>query len=92
MVGVQSAIGHLAEARWPTRIPAKDCFALADVFGFTRREPVGVCGQIVPWNFHALVAVEDAALAAVAVVLASWKALPQRCASAVALRLAYAEC
>jgi aldehyde dehydrogenase (NAD+) len=22
-----------------------------EYFGFTRHEPVGVCGQIIPWNF-----------------------------------------
>lgn len=25
-------------------------------FGFTRHEPVGVCGQIIPWNFPLLMA------------------------------------
>ncbi len=59
MVDVESAIGHLQEfSGWPTRIPGETHpNALADVFGFTRREPVGVCGQIVPWNFPLLMAV-----------------------------------
>ena len=30
--------------------------ARADMLCYTRREPVGVCGQIVPWNFPLLMA------------------------------------
>ena len=30
------------------------CFADGDFFCYTRHEPVGVCGQIIPWNFPLL--------------------------------------
>lgn len=36
------------------------------MFAFTRIEPVGICGQIVPWNFPFL--------------MASWKFGPALCA------------
>ncbi|XP_050013437.1 aldehyde dehydrogenase, cytosolic 2 isoform X3 [Alexandromys fortis] len=26
------------------------CFSDGDIFTYTRREPIGVCGQIIPWN------------------------------------------
>ncbi len=58
-VDVESAIGHFHEySGWPTRIAGETRpDALANVFAYTRREPVGVCGQIVPWNFPLLMAV-----------------------------------
>jgi len=58
-VDVALAVAHLRYfAGWPTKIegsvlpvsaPAMHCY--------TRREPVGVCAQIVPWNFPLLIAV-----------------------------------
>ena len=30
------------------------CFADGDFFCYTRHEPIGVCGQIIPWNFPLL--------------------------------------
>ena len=59
VVDVNAAIGHLIEfSGWPTRIPGETHpDAVANTFGYTRREPVGVCGQIVPWNFPLLMAV-----------------------------------
>jgi acyl-CoA reductase-like NAD-dependent aldehyde dehydrogenase len=58
-VDVNSAIGHLHEfSGWPTRTPGETHpDAVANMFAYTRREPVGVCGQIVPWNFPLLMAV-----------------------------------
>ncbi len=64
-VDVRGAAAHLRYfAGWPTKIegavlpvaagPAMHCY--------TRREPVGVCGQIIPWNFPLL--------------MASWKLAP----------------
>jgi acyl-CoA reductase-like NAD-dependent aldehyde dehydrogenase len=57
-VDVASAAGHLRYfAGWPTKIeggviPVEQ----PDMLCYTRREPVGVCGQIVPWNFPLLMA------------------------------------
>jgi len=58
IVDVRGAIAHLRYfAGWPTKIeggvlpvaaPAMHCY--------TRREPVGVCAQIIPWNFPLLMA------------------------------------
>jgi acyl-CoA reductase-like NAD-dependent aldehyde dehydrogenase len=57
-VDVAAAVAELRHfAGWPERIfghvipvaqPAMHCY--------TRREPVGVCGQIIPWNFPLLMA------------------------------------
>ncbi len=57
-IDVNGAIGHLHEfAGWPTRIVGETHpHALANVFAYTQREPVGVCGQIIPWNFPLLMA------------------------------------
>jgi acyl-CoA reductase-like NAD-dependent aldehyde dehydrogenase len=58
-VDVNAAIGHLHEfSGWPTRIPGETHpAAMPNMFAYTRREPVGVCGQIVPWNFPLLMAI-----------------------------------
>lgn len=58
VVDVDSAAHHLAHfAGWcerivgevlPVRAPEMHCY--------TRKEPVGVCGQIIPWNFPLLMA------------------------------------
>jgi acyl-CoA reductase-like NAD-dependent aldehyde dehydrogenase len=37
-------------AGWPTKIHGETNPAAEGLFNFTVREPVGVCGQIVPWN------------------------------------------
>src|SRR5207302_8562294 len=44
-------------AGWPTKIEG-DVIPIGakDVLCYTRREPVGVCGQIIPWNFPLLMA------------------------------------
>jgi len=57
-VDVAGAVAHLRYfGGWPTKIeggvlpvsaPSMHCY--------TRREPVGVCGQIIPWNFPLLMA------------------------------------
>jgi len=41
-------------AGWADKIHGKVVPADGDVFSFTRVEPVGVCGQIIPWNFPVL--------------------------------------
>jgi acyl-CoA reductase-like NAD-dependent aldehyde dehydrogenase len=37
-------------AGWPTKIYGETNPAAAGIFNYTLREPVGVCGHIVPWN------------------------------------------
>ena len=56
---VAAAINHLRYyAGWPTKIEGETLPVSArDVLCYTLREPVGVCAQIVPWNFPLLMAV-----------------------------------
>jgi acyl-CoA reductase-like NAD-dependent aldehyde dehydrogenase len=57
-VDVALAVEHLRYfAGWPTKI-AGDVLPVAqpNMHCYTRREPVGVCGQIIPWNFPLLMA------------------------------------
>ena len=57
-VDVASAIAHFEYfAGWPTKIEG-DVIPVANqkVLCYTRREPVGVCGQIIPWNYPLLMA------------------------------------
>ena len=45
-------------AGWVTKIEGDvlpNSFPLVKVFNYTRREPVGVCGMITPWNFPVLI-------------------------------------
>ncbi|KAH7643393.1 der f alt a 10 allergen [Dermatophagoides farinae] len=53
-------------AGYADKIHGKTIPADGKVFAFTRIEPVGICGQIVPWNFPFL--------------MASWKFGPALCA------------
>jgi acyl-CoA reductase-like NAD-dependent aldehyde dehydrogenase len=55
-VDVNSTIAHLRYyAGWPTKIEGGVMPVTApNMHVYTRREPVGVCGQIVPWNFPLL--------------------------------------
>ncbi|KAH8816439.1 aldehyde dehydrogenase domain-containing protein [Xylogone sp. PMI_703] len=39
---------------WADKIEGKVIDTHKDVFSYTRSEPVGVCGQIIPWNFPLL--------------------------------------
>lgn len=41
-------------AGWADKITGDTIPIRGDFFCYTRREPVGVCGQIIPWNFPAL--------------------------------------
>jgi acyl-CoA reductase-like NAD-dependent aldehyde dehydrogenase len=42
-------------AGWPTKIEGETLpVAIPDMHCYTRKEPVGVCGQIIPWNFPLL--------------------------------------
>ena len=57
-VDVRGTIAHLRYfAGWPTKIEGSVLPVTApDMLCYTRREPVGVCGQIVPWNFPLMMA------------------------------------
>jgi len=41
-------------AGWADKIHGKVIPVTGDYFAYTRHEPVGVCGQIIPWNFPLL--------------------------------------
>ncbi|HEY3019296.1 MAG TPA: aldehyde dehydrogenase family protein [Solirubrobacteraceae bacterium] len=58
-VDVAQAVGHLEYfAGWPTKIEGGVIpVSGRDVLCYTQPEPVGVCGQIIPWNFPLLMAV-----------------------------------
>jgi acyl-CoA reductase-like NAD-dependent aldehyde dehydrogenase len=63
-VDVRLTVEHLRYfAGWPTKIVGETLpVAWPNTFCYTRKEPVGVCGQIIPWNFPLL--------------MASWKVAP----------------
>ncbi|KAG8595767.1 hypothetical protein GDO81_001620 [Engystomops pustulosus] len=52
-------------AGWADKIHGRTIPMDGDFFTFTRHEPVGVCGQIIPWNFP--------------LVMFSWKIAPALC-------------
>lgn len=43
-------------AGWADKVHGKTIPADGNVFSFTRMDPVGVCGQIIPWNYPLLMA------------------------------------
>ncbi|CAK4033512.1 Aldehyde dehydrogenase [Lecanosticta acicola] len=52
---VPASIGTIRYfAGWCDKVLGQSNFSIPNVFGYTRREPVGVCGQIIPWNFPLL--------------------------------------
>jgi acyl-CoA reductase-like NAD-dependent aldehyde dehydrogenase len=57
-VDVASTVAHLRYfAGWPTKVEGGVLpVAAPNMLCYTRREPVGVCAQIVPWNFPLLMA------------------------------------
>ncbi len=57
-VDVAGSAAHLRYfAGWPTKIEGGTLpVAMPNMHAYTRPEPVGVCGQIVPWNFPLLMA------------------------------------
>jgi acyl-CoA reductase-like NAD-dependent aldehyde dehydrogenase len=61
---IAAAVNHLRYyAGWPTKIEGETIPVSArDVLCYTLREPVGVCAQIVPWNYP--------------LVMAMWKVAP----------------
>ncbi|EHB10277.1 Retinal dehydrogenase 1 [Heterocephalus glaber] len=44
-------------AGWADKIQGRTIPVDGDFFTYTRREPIGVCGQIIPWNFPLLMLV-----------------------------------
>ncbi|MEX1143189.1 MAG: aldehyde dehydrogenase family protein [Thermoleophilaceae bacterium] len=58
-IDVSLAAEHLRYfAGWPTKITGETLpVARPRMHCYTRKEPVGVCGQIIPWNFPLLMAV-----------------------------------
>jgi acyl-CoA reductase-like NAD-dependent aldehyde dehydrogenase len=57
-VDVAGAVAHLRYfAGWPTKLEGAVLpVSVPNVHCYTRREPVGVCAQIIPWNFPLLMA------------------------------------
>ena len=57
-VDVAGTVEHFQYmAGWATKIDGRTMqLSTPGTFGFTLREPVGVCGQIIPWNFPLLMA------------------------------------
>ena len=55
---VAATVNHLRYfAGWPTKIEGETIPVSArDVLCYTLREPIGVCAQIIPWNFPLLMA------------------------------------
>src|SRR5438874_567224 len=55
-VDVPLAVAHLRYyAGWPTKIEGETMpVSWPGMFVYTRKEPVGVCAQIIPWNFPLL--------------------------------------
>ncbi|KPI41925.1 Aldehyde dehydrogenase [Cyphellophora attinorum] len=52
---VPASIGTLRYyAGWADKVLGLSSFNIPKTFAYTKREPVGVCGQIIPWNFPLL--------------------------------------
>ncbi|MCH8204369.1 MAG: aldehyde dehydrogenase family protein [Candidatus Hydrogenedentes bacterium] len=74
-VDVAGTVEHFQYmAGWATKVDGRTMsLSTPDTFGFTLREPVGVCGQIIPWNFP--------------LMMAAWKLGPAlACGNAVVLK------
>jgi acyl-CoA reductase-like NAD-dependent aldehyde dehydrogenase len=58
IVDVRLAVEHLRYfAGWPTKITGETLpVSWPNALCYTRKQPVGVCGQIIPWNFPLLMA------------------------------------
>lgn len=58
IVDVPTAVRHLRYfAGWATKLEGRTIPVTApNMFVYTRREPVGVCAQIIPWNFPLMMA------------------------------------
>lgn len=38
-------------AGWTDKVLGQTNFTIPETFAYTRREPIGVCGQIIPWKY-----------------------------------------
>ncbi|KPI02578.1 Aldehyde Dehydrogenase [Actinobacteria bacterium OK074] len=58
LVDIPATIGHFRYfSGWPTKIEGEVIpVSLPDTLTYTRKEPVGVCAQIIPWNFPLMMA------------------------------------
>jgi acyl-CoA reductase-like NAD-dependent aldehyde dehydrogenase len=58
IVDLPQTVAHLRYyAGWPTKIEGETIpVSWPEMFTYTLKEPVGVCGQIIPWNFPLLMA------------------------------------
>jgi len=58
VVDVRQAVEHFRYyAGWPSKITGETIpVSWPNALCYTRKEPVGVCGQIIPWNFPLLMA------------------------------------
>ncbi|KAM0335185.1 hypothetical protein ACHAQA_000226 [Verticillium albo-atrum] len=66
-------------AGWAGKVNGLTSFNIPKTFAYTRREPLGVCGQIIPWNFPLLMFIWKIAPALVTgntVVIKSAEATP----------------
>ena len=45
---------HVLDAGWCDKIAGETLPSAPGVFTYTRHEPVGICGQIIPWFVHLL--------------------------------------
>ncbi len=56
---VAGSVNHMRYyAGWPTKIEGETIpVSTPNMFCYTLREPIGVCGQIIPWNFPLLMAI-----------------------------------
>jgi acyl-CoA reductase-like NAD-dependent aldehyde dehydrogenase len=73
-VDVALTVAHFRYfAGWPTKIEGEVIPVTGgeSMFVYTRKEPVGVCGQIIPWNFP--------------LMMASWKLAPALAAGCTAV-------
>ncbi len=54
-IDVQMAVSTVRYyAGWADKVTGKTIDTGTDTFNYTRQEPIGVCGQIIPWNFPLL--------------------------------------
>jgi acyl-CoA reductase-like NAD-dependent aldehyde dehydrogenase len=58
LMDIPAAVEHFRYySGWPTKIEGETIpVHLPDTLCYTRKEPVGVCGQIIPWNYPLMMA------------------------------------
>ncbi|KAJ9623002.1 hypothetical protein H2204_011260 [Knufia peltigerae] len=54
-IDLPASLGNLRYyAGWADKVHGDANFNIPKTFAYTKREPIGVCGQIIPWNFPLL--------------------------------------